>query len=314
MDVVTFGETMILLTPDSRIRYANSFTKKIGGAESNVAIGLARLNHKVGWFSRLGDEELGKSIISFIRGEGVDVSRVTFDNNAQTAIYFKELRGPSHVRVQYYRQGSAASMMTKEDLDESYISKAKYLHLTGITPALSDDCYKMTLEAISIARKHGLKIVFDPNIRKQLWSKEKAKEILLEIALQADYFLPGISEGEFLTGESDPTKIYDFFNSKGVENVIIKAGAKGAYYGTNSIFEHVEGFYVEHVVDPVGAGDGFAAGFISGLIESLPLNEAVRRGNAVGALVTMVNGDVEGLPEREELDTFMANLTEDVIR
>lgn len=314
MDVVTFGETMILLTSNTRIRYANTFTKKIGGAESNVAIGLARLNHKVGWFSRLGNDEFGKSIISFIRGEDVDVSRVVFDKKAQTAIYFKELRDPTHVKVQYYREGSAASKMTKFDLDEEYISKAKYLHLTGITPALSEDCYKMTLEAISIARKYGVKVVFDPNIRRQLWSDERAKGILLKIALEADYFLPGINEAAFLTGSSNPNEICNYFISKGVENIVIKAGDKGAFYGTQSTFEHVPGFHVENVIDPVGAGDGFAAGFLSGLIDSLSLKEAVSRGNAIGALVTMVNGDVEGLPEKDELDAFMKNITDDVIR
>lgn len=314
MDVVTFGETMVLLTSEARFRHSNNFTKKIGGAESNVAIGLARLGHKVGWFSRLGNEEFGKSIVNFIQGEGVDVSRVQLDNEAQTGIYFKELRGPGLVRVQYYRQGSAASRISKEDLDENYISQAKFLHITGITPALSKSCYETILEAISIAKKNRVKVVFDPNLRKKLWSEERAKKVLTEIALLSDYFLPGLQEGMFLTGKKRPNEIARFFLDQGINNIIIKAGKLGAYCVTPQNIELVKGFKVAHVVDPVGAGDGFAAGFLSGLIDDLPMKLAIERANAVGALVTMSSGDVEGLPEREELEAFTQNLIEDVMR
>lgn len=305
---------MALFTSDSTIRYGGSFSKKLGGAESNVAIGLTRLGYSVGWVSRLGNDELGKFILSFIRGEGIDVSQVSIDKHAQTGIYIKELRHAADVRVQYYRKFSAASYMSEEDLDEEYLSKAKYLHLTGITPALSESAYKMTLKAIEIAKKNGTKIIFDPNIRQKLWSKDLAKEVLLQIALQSDIFLPGLSEATFLTDEEQPEKIGEYFRNRGVSIVVMKDGEKGAYYSTNKEFHHVPGFYVKNVIDPVGAGDGFAAGFISGLLDKLSIHEAVERGNAVGALVTMVNGDFEGLPYREELERFLNHNNVDVSR
>ncbi len=316
MDIVTFGETMVLFTPDSTglMRYANNYSRKFGGAESNFAIGLTRLGHKAGWISRVGDDELGKAMLSFIRGEGVDTSQVKIDQTAPTGIYFKELRNANEVRVNYYRKGSAASQMDKEDLDREYISKAKYIHISGITPALSDSCYEMVLEAIKIAKEHSVKIIFDPNLRRKLWNEEKARRVLLEIAAQADIILPGLDEGTFMFDETEPEKLGQLFLNLGPSIVILKVGAEGAYYFTKEESKLVPGFQVKQVIDPVGAGDGFAAGFTSGLLNGFSIEKAVQRGNAVGALVTMVNGDVEGLPEEDEVERFINSPTDDVSR
>lgn len=316
MDVVTFGETMVLFTPETTgfMRYAHTYSRKFGGSETNFAIGLARLGHSAGWISRVGDDELGKAMLSFIRGEGVDVSRVRLDAQAPTGIYFKEIRNASDVNVYYYRKGSAASLMTKDDLDETYLMQAKYLFVSGITPALSDSCREMVWEAIRLAKKHRLTVVFDPNLRKKLWTEEQARETLLAIAAEADIVLPGISEGEFLFGERDPIVLGQRFLDHGAKTVVLKLGEQGAHYFTREENAHVPGFPVERVIDPVGAGDGFAAGLVSGLLDGLPLADAVKRANAVGAIVTMVNGDVEGLPEREDLKRFMETPIEEVMR
>ncbi len=316
MDVVTLGETMILFTPETTgpMRYASQFSRKIAGAESNFAIGLSRLGHQAGWISRVGDDEFGKAMVSFIRGEGVDTSRVIFDQTAPTGLYFKEIRRPNDFRVHYYRKGSAASKLTKEDLDEDYIKKAKFIHISGITPALSDSCEEAVFAAIEIAKKNGVTVVFDPNLRRKLWSEEKARTTLLKIAGLADIVLPGVEEGEFMFGETDPAKLGELFLSHGAKIVVLKVGAKGAHYFTQDEQQLVSGFPVENVIDPVGAGDGFAAGFISGLLDGLNLHDAVKRGNAVGAFVTTVSGDVEGLPDRIELEAFFNASAQDVSR
>ncbi|AKU25408.1 sugar kinase [Geobacillus subterraneus] len=316
MDVVTFGETMVLFTSESPglMRYAAHFSRKFGGAESNFAIGLARLGHKVGWISRVGDDEFGKAMVSFIAGEGVDVSRVKVDDTAPTGIYFKELRRANDVRVYYYRKHSAASKMKPEDLDEGYIARAKYLHITGITPALSESCYRTVIHGIELAKKHGVKVVFDPNLRKKLWAEETARETLLEISSRADIVLPGIDEAQFMFGQANPELLGERFLERGASLVVLKVGAKGAYYFTENGSQLVPGFPVEQVVDPVGAGDGFAAGFVSGLLDGLSLYEAVQRGNAVGAFATTVSGDVEGLPDRKELEAFLCCENGDVAR
>ncbi|KHF38947.1 sugar kinase [Halalkalibacter okhensis] len=315
MDIVTIGETMVLLTPENGLmKYATTYNRKYGGAESNFAIGISRLGHQAAWISQVGNDELGKGMISFIRGEGVHVDKVKLIDSASTGLYFKEVRNESDVRVQYYRKGSAASFMSPDMLDEEYLKKAKYLHLTGITPALSDSCYQVILQAIEIAKRNGITVVFDPNLRKKLWSEEKARKVLLDIAGQSDIILPGVAEGEFLFGESDPILLGKRFLEHGAKIVVLKVGAKGAYYFTSDEYKLVPGFKVEKVVDPVGAGDGFAAGFVSGLIDELTIEKAVERGNAVGALVTTISGDVEGLPEKSEIERFIHSPAEDISR
>jgi 2-dehydro-3-deoxygluconokinase len=316
MDVVTIGESMVVFTPTSNglMRYATHFTKKIGGAESNVAVGLARLGHRAGWISRVGNDEFGKAILAFLKGEGVDISRVKMDEKAPTGIYFKEMRRQNDIRAYYYRKGSAASLLSPADLDEEYIASAKYLHITGITPALSDSCREAILAAIKIARDNGVKIVFDPNLRLKLWKEEAARETLLYIASQADIVLPGMAEATFLFGNHPTEKLGQLFLELGASLAVLKLGEKGAHYFTSKEDKWVPGFPVEQVIDPVGAGDGFAAGFISGLLDGLSIYHAVERANAVGALVTMVCGDVDGLPERDEIEKLITKNNEDVIR
>lgn len=307
MDVVTLGESMILFMPDTlgSMRYAQNFSVKVAGAESNVAIGLARLNYKSGWISHLGDDEFGKKINSFICGEGVDVSEVRFNPSLPTGLNFKEMLSEDEIKVHYYRQGSAASYMQASDLNEEYIKQAKYLHLTGITPALSEGCYKMVLSAIEIAKRHGVTVVFDPNLRKKLWDEEHARKVILEISAKADIVLPGINEGKMLFNENDVQSIARLFYDQGSTVVVLKLGEKGAYYLSEKEQGYVPAFPVRRVLDPVGAGDGFAAGFLSGLLDQLDLESAVKRGAAVGALVTTVPGDVEGMPDRTRLESYM---------
>lgn len=298
MDVVTFGETMVLFTPNSPgpLRFSSNFQKSIGGAESNVAIALARLGHHASWVSRLGSDEFGLYIRNFIRGEGVDTSNVVFDDDHPTAVFFKEPRPARESAVYYYRNGSAASRMGPQDIQEEWIAGAKYLHLTGITPALSESCKDSLFYSINLAKKHGVKIVFDPNIRLKLWKKEEARPMLNAIAEQCDIVLPGHEEGELLTGQTEPAKIARYFLDKGVDQVVIKLGEKGAYFASRDEEGIVPGRKVDKVIDPIGAGDGFAAGFLSGLLRGWNIRSAVDLGNQIGSYAITVLGDVEGYP------------------
>lgn len=316
MDVVTIGETMVLLTPTSNgpMRYASQFNRSFGGAESNFCIGLTRLGHQVGWISRVGDDEFGRAMLSFIRGEGVDVSQVTVDEIAQTGVFFKEIKTEQDISVYYYRKDSAASKMTAEMINENYLKQAKYLHVSGITPAISESCYEAVQRAIDIAKKHGVKIVFDPNLRRKLWSEERAREVLIDLCTKADIVLPGVLEAEFMFGKMDLEKLGEKILSLGPKLVVIKVGEKGAYYFNSEKCEHVPGFLVRQVVDPCGARDGFAAGFVSGLLDGLSTEDSVSRGCAVGAIATMYRGDVEGLPTKKEINKFTSHSNEDVVR
>ena len=309
-DVVTFGETMILMNPvrPGPIKYVTNFKKQIGGAESNVSIGLARLGHSVGWFSRLGDDPHGHYIKSFVQGEDVDVSEVRFDPDAPTGLYFKERRKVGDNRVYYNRQGSAASRLSAADLPEDYIANAEILHVTGITPALSPTCRKAVFRAVEVARDNDVTVSFDPNLRLKLWDdRDELRAVMMELFEMADIVLPGIEEGRVVLDTDEPETIGERLLDRGVSAVAVKLGAGGALAVTPERREHIPGIEVGGVVDEIGAGDGFAAGFLAGTLRGEDPIAATRLGNAVGAFCTTVIGDVEGLPTNEELDVFLGD-------
>jgi sugar/nucleoside kinase (ribokinase family) len=307
IDVFTLGETMVLFQPDQMqpLEYIHHFPKRIGGAESNVAIGLARLGHQVGWHSKLGDDPFGRFILKTVRGEGVHTSSCLFTKEAPTGLIFKEQLSPEDVNVYYYRKGSSASLMMPDELDEEYIAQAKILHVSGITPALSESCYQTVMKAIELAKKNGLKVVFDPNLRLKLWSEEKAKMVFNEIASYADIILPGLDEGQLMTGETEVEEVAEALMNGEDKIIIIKLGSKGAYVHSKEEKMYVQGFPVKRVVDPVGAGDGFAAGVLSGLLREDSLEVTVRRANAIGAMVVGTSGDIEGLPSLPAVEQYM---------
>ncbi|WP_408009301.1 sugar kinase [Pseudalkalibacillus sp. A8] len=315
LDLITIGETMVLFEPfdDGSIQYTNAFHKRIGGAESNVAIGLSKLGHSVAWVSRLGDDPFGRYIYAYVRGEGVDVTKVTFDSTAPTGIYFKEKGTFNQTLVHYYRKLSAASNMEPGDVDEEMIKKAKYLHVTGITPALSNSCHQTILHVVKVARENGVKIIFDPNLRKKLWGEVDYIPIMKELIKQSDYFLPGTDELHALFPDRDEKGIIEELLAHGVEAVVLKKGAEGASYHAKEDSSEVDGYPNDQVKDPVGAGDGFATGFISGLLDGLTLYDSVKRANLIGSMVTMAKGDCEGLPFRKDLLSYAEN-TSDVQR
>lgn len=311
-DVLTLGETMVLLNPHESgpLRHSMDFRKRIGGAESNTAIGLARLEHRAAWMSRLGEDPHGQYVRDTIRGAGVDTQHVTFDSEAPTGIMFKERREIGESSVFYYRDGSAASRMTPDDLPEEALANTEYLHLTGITPALSDSCRALVRDAIDLANQHGLTVSFDPNLRFKLWDPPAMRETLLPLIEACDIVLPGIEEGEVLLDTDDPETIAEEFRSLGATEVVVKLGAEGAFVASDSIAQRVGAYEIDRVVDPIGAGDGFAAGYLSGRLDGLSPDRATDRATAVGALATTVTGDIEGLPTRPKLTQFMNDRTD----
>ncbi|MEH7235314.1 sugar kinase [Bacillus sp. JJ1562] len=316
-ELVTIGESMVVFEPatDGPLRYVPQFNKKFGGAESNVAIGVTRLGKSAGWISQVGDDELGQYLVSSIRGEGVDTSRVLYDASSATGLYIKERIRAGSTQVYYYRSGSAASRLQKEQIDWNYVSNAKILHLSGITPFLSENCLEVVYEALKIAKENGILVSFDPNLRFKLMEKStNAKEIVLGLARQADIFMPGIDEAEYLIGSRDYKEISSYFLQAGVSKVVIKNGEIETYYhSTDEGAGIVPSLKVDQVIDPVGAGDGFAAGVLAELLDGKSLQEAVKLGSTIGALVVTVKGDFEGLPDRIAIDRFSGKYS-DVLR
>ncbi len=304
-NVVTFGETMALFMPTSSkgIERSSQMEKLFGGAESNVAIGLSRLGQSVGWFGKLGNDPLGVMINKSIRGEGVDTSRVIFSEEGPTGLMLRE-NVNGRTSVYYYRKLSAMSTMRPDELDAAYIAGAKLLHITGITPALSESCQATLLEAVRIAKANGVQVCFDPNLRLKLWSVEQARKTLLPIAEQADYFLPGLDELKLLYETEHFEEIVDRLGGLSAVSVV-KGGDDETYLVEKGQVTAVPYFKAERVVDTVGAGDGFCAGFIAGLLKGYSHTEAVRIGNLIGSLVVQAEGDWEGLPTWEQVEAVL---------
>jgi 2-dehydro-3-deoxygluconokinase len=306
LDVVTFGEAMAMFVADrpGDLAAVEHFTKRMAGAESNVAVGLARLGLKVGWVSRLGEDSFGRFVRTSLARENVDCSRVAADPLHPTGFMLKtRAEKGADPRVEYYRRGSAASLLSRAEFDRDYFLSARHLHVTGITPALSDATLDYSLCALECMRAAGRSISFDPNLRPALWPSEAAMaERINALAAQADWVLPGLGEGRRLTGLSEPHDIAGFYLDRGAKLVVIKLGAEGACYRDASQEAVVAGIPVRNVVDTVGAGDGFAVGVISALLEGLSVSQAVARGNQIGAFAIQVEGDMDGLPTRAQLD------------
>ncbi len=306
LDVVTYGEALALFVADEVGDFADveKYTRRLAGAETNVAIGLARLGLKVGWVSRVGNDSFGRFIRKRVAQEGVDVSCVATDMEFRTAIQLKaKAVDGADPAIEYYRKGSAASHLSQLDFNQDYFGSARHLHATGIAAALSPSTMAFAHQALDFMRAQGKTISFDPNLRPMLWpSQEIMAQQLNQLAFKADWVLPGLSEGKILTGFTEPRDIAAFYLAQGVSTVIIKLGADGAYFRTADDEGIVGGVPVAEVVDTVGAGDGFAVGVISGLLEGLSLPQAVARGNRIGAFAIQVVGDMEGLPTRAELD------------
>lgn len=304
-DVMTFGEAMVMLIADEPgpLVQVRSFRKHVAGADSNVATGLARLGCRVGWVSRLGRDSFGQYIVDRLSAEGVDCSHVVFDDRLPTGFQLKErTRDGADPRVEYFRKHSAASRLSSADFNPRVFLAARHLHATGIPPALSPETRELSHHAVAQMRLAGRTVSFDPNLRPQLWASQA--QMIREInrlAFLASWVMPGLAEGRLLTGRHEPADIAGFYLDHGVEEVVIKLGTEGSYFRTREASGLVEGFRVAQVTDTVGAGDGFAAGYISGRLEGGDSRKAARRGNFVGAQVVQAVGDSEGLPQKADV-------------
>ena len=256
--------------------------------------------------SRLGDDAFGRFLMATLKREGIDHRRLAIDAQHRTGFMLKSRSDDGcDPQIEYHRKMSAASCMTAAELDAAYCASARHLHLTGIYVGVSASTRDMIFELASQSRQAGLSISFDPNVRPALWSSQSEMVTCLNrLSLLCDWVLPGLAEGRLLTGRDSAAGIADFYLSRGARYVVVKLGAEGAYYASAEERGLSPGVVVPRVVDTVGAGDGFAVGIISGLLEGLTLPEATARANQIGARVLQFPGDADGLPTRAELSAL----------
>jgi 2-dehydro-3-deoxygluconokinase len=300
--VVTFGESLGLVmgTGAGPIRVGAPARFSFAGAESTVAVGLARLGHPVCYVSRVGDDVAGHAVVESLRGEGVDVERVTVDPTAPTALMLRQHRTADVLTVDYYRSGSAASALTADDLPEQLLAGARLLHVSGITPALSPTAHAATVHAVEAAHRAGVPVSLDVNYRTRLWSPRQAGQTLGALLSHVDLVFGGDAELTLLGSAGSVERCVEGIRTAGPTTVVRKRGAAGATaYGA---FGQRDAAAVPvTVADPVGAGDAFVAGYLSALLDGLDVGGCLDRAVECGAFAVSVLGDWEGLPRRSEL-------------
>ncbi|TKK91616.1 sugar kinase [Herbidospora galbida] len=310
MSVLTFGETMAALRADGPIRLGGGMRLSVAGAESNVAIGLARLGHRVRWAGLVGDDETGELVLRTLRAEGVDLTHARADRRGPTGLVLFERRVGELTRVIYHRAGSAASFLSPGDVLPALDPAPALLHVTGVTPALGPG----PAEAVRAAVASGVPVCLDVNHRARLWDRATAAATLrplasaLTVVVASDDELDLVAPAAATTERDRVAALLD----AGVREVVVKRGADGATGHTATETVDVPARRVR-VADVVGAGDAFVAGYLSGMLDDLDLSGRLERAVTVGAFAVASTGDWEGLPTRSELG-LLDSLPGSVIR
>jgi 2-dehydro-3-deoxygluconokinase len=318
-DVVTFGEAMIRLSPPhfERLEQANSLDVRIGGGELNVAVGVSRLGLRSTWVSRLPKNALGKLMENRIRQAGVDTSNLVWSGDGRLGLYFLEFgAAPRASSVLYDRAHSAISAVKPGEINwQKVFQGAKWFHTSGITPALSDSAAAATLEALKAAKQAGLTVSYDLNYRGKLWSPDKAQavqepmmefvdvlmtteedtKVVFKIAASGKAHEQGFAEVSGETYKDVARQLHDKFKFKAVaitlrENPLVWRNTWTAIaYAEGQYYDDVK--YELEIVDRLGGGDSFSAGFIYGYLTKKSYADAVRYGNAFSALKHSIPGD-----------------------
>jgi len=321
-EVVTLGECLIafVATTPGPLSEAAVFERFVAGAEANVAVGLARLGHTVTFVGRVGADGFGDAIRRRLLGEGVACADLTTDADGTTALMFRERRvlGPAH--VVYARRDSAGSRLSVADVERADAGGAfdgiRWLHLTGITPALSADARAATARAIDLARAAGATVSLDLNLRRRLWPDEAAAPVLRALAARSDVLFGSPDELAVVTGlraDEDPATLARAAVDLGPALTVVKLGADGALALDREVPELPvtrSGISLPVVVDPVGAGDAFCAGFIAARLDGTDLAAALEVANACGASAAAAPGDQTGLPDRPGLAAILRSVSD----
>jgi 2-dehydro-3-deoxygluconokinase len=300
--VLTFGETMALIKADQPgpLAHAQSLSPGIGGSESNVAIGLQRLGTTAYWCGRVGDDALGRLVTREIRAEGVAV-QATVDGGAATGLMIKERRTASLQNVIYYRSGSAGSRITPDDVPAHLIRAAALLHISGITPALSQSGAATVQYAIDAAKAAGVPISLDLNYRRALWPVEEAALAYQRLIPQVDIVFAGDDEAAIAVGAcSGPAELAGRLSTMGPAQAVIKLGADGAFAIIDGQ-HYSQAAVAVAALDTVGAGDAFVAGYLAEFVAGEAPETRLATAAKTGAFACLVAGDWEGAPRRSEL-------------
>ncbi|EZQ11043.1 sugar kinase [Candidatus Acidianus copahuensis] len=307
MKVIALGEPMVelnALTPGP-LRYVNYFEKHVAGSEVNYCIALSRLGHRCSLIARVGNDEFGKNIIEWLRGTGVETSKIKVDSSSYTAVFFIQRHFPIPYESEsfYYRKFSAGSKLSPEDIEEDFVKQADLVHSTGITLAISDTARDAVTKAFATAKRKS----FDTNIRLKLWSPEKARETIMRLLKEGvEVLITDKDDAKILVNESEPEKIKKAFMDY-CKILVLKMGKEGA-----AVFKEEESYYIKGynvpVEDVTGAGDSLGGTFLGLYLNGYSLDKALKYGVAASALNVMIRGDNENIPFLEEIERFIKSI------
>jgi len=295
-DIVAIGEAMVEFnqTGDGDGR---TYLQGFGGDTSNVVIAAARQGARCAYVTRLGDDDFGRMCLHLWRTENVDVGGVAIDSSAHTGIYFVRHDRDGH-SFSYLRSGSAASRMQPADVPAALMQSATYLHVSGISQAISASANDTVREAIRIARGAGVRVAYDPNLRLKLWPLERAREVILATMPLCDQFLPSLDDVRLLSGLDEPGDIVDWCHRMGARNVVLKLGSRGCIVSDGERRHAVAAFRVD-AVDATGAGDCFDGSYLVRLAAGTEMASAARWACAAAALTTTGYGAVAPMPSAQ---------------
>jgi 2-dehydro-3-deoxygluconokinase len=324
VDLLTFGESMVSLRSAGPLSAGGSLAMHVAGAESNVAVGVARLGHGVSWAGVVGADPHGEYILRQLRSEGIRV-RHRVDAARSTGVMFLEQRTADLTRAFYYRAGSAGSALSRADVELALNEGPRVLHLTGITAALSADARTAFEYAAERAAAEGVLVSLDVNYRSKLWTRDEARAVLAPVARHADILIasddeldlvasaPGLSISSGAGSDDAETALAGELLGRGVTEVVVKRGARGA--GVHTVAGRFEAPAVLVTsIDTVGAGDAFTAGYLSALLDGGDVPARLERGTVMGAFAVSTAGDWEGLPGRGELELLAASQSGATVR
>ncbi len=304
VDVIAIGELLIDMIADNpglRLEEQIIFKRFAGGAPANFAVGIKRLGLTSGVITKVGNEFFGRFLLETLKKEQVDISQIKITNEYKTALAFVGLDEKRNPSFSFYRSPCADIMLTQEEISEEYIKSAKLL-MCGTVSMADEPARSAIFKAINYAKKHGLQVACDPNLRDDLWHFKDPKEHIFRILKDTDIFLPSITEAEFITGEKGE-KAFDTILDLGPSILAITHGAEGSTVLTKDEAFFAPSYKVD-VVDTTGAGDAFAAGLITGLLTNMPLEKIPYFANAVSAVKITRKGAMN-IPTRKEVEYFI---------
>jgi 2-dehydro-3-deoxygluconokinase len=304
-DIVCLGEPMIEFNrqppgPDGRVHWLEGH----GGDTSNCAIAAARQGASAGYVTAIGADPFGDALMALWQAENVDASAVIRRKDAATGIYFVTHSERGH-EFTFYRAGSAASRLAKAEIPEDYIARAKVFEASAISQAISANCNEAVLHAMVLAKRRGVTVAYDTNLRLRLWPLEKARPAIEEACRRADVVFTSDEEAATLWGHEEPAAVADAVLAFGAATVVVKRGGKGVLVATRAKRESMTGHKVK-TVDATGAGDTFAGAFLARRLAGDDVFAAARYANAAAALKTEGYGAVAPIPRPEAVRKLLA--------